>query len=655
MNLDIKTLMLLVLIIDLIGVVAIAIIWRQNRTRFAGMSLWLVNMIMQAAGSALIVLRGLVPDFFSIVISNTLLLGGIVSIQIGLERFTGKPGRHIHNFILLGIFIALSFYFSSVVPDLELREVIISGMIAIFTFQCAWLLLFRVEPRMRATARITGIVFAGYVAVNLTRLGLLVAFPLNTSDFFTSGAVDALALTMYIFLGACLTLGLILMVNERLLNEVQRYTGELEKKTDLLNDTGKLAKVGGWEFDVDTRLQTWTDQVYRIHELEMDHQPSVEEGIKYYAPQAAPVISAAVDRTIKSGEPFDLELPFITAKGNHRWVHAVGRAFRKDGKIVKVGGTFQDITESKLAQKKLEQMKHQYEQLLDSAGEGIIGLNADGMQIFVNKSAAQLLGYEPGELIGKNGHSVWHYKKPDGTLYPADECPIHKTLKQGEIFVQHNDLFWKKDGSSFPVEYTSTPIKENGEISGTVVTFSDISFRRQTEERLLELSTHDNLTGLANRILLFDRFNTAVAHAQRNNKKIAVLSLDLDKFKAINDTYGHAVGDELLVAVARRMTAVLRKSDTVSRIGGDEFVMLLTNLKQISGATTAAKKILDEFKRPFAIGIHDLSVTTSIGISIFPDDGGNLTELIKISDEAMYIAKDRGRKQFYIEENHLPD
>jgi PAS domain S-box-containing protein len=221
MMLDIKTLMLLYLIVNAISAGAVALIWSENRGRFAGITFWLVNMILQAAGSALIVLRGQVPDLVSMVLANTMIQAGAIIIFMGLERFTGKNGRQIHNYVLLAVFIAVFTYYSLAQTDLTARDIALSGMSVIITFQCCWLLLRRVDPGMRQVTNLTGIIFACYAAFGLVRIILHIIFPGQTSDFFKSGAVDALAITVYIVLSVCLTISLILMVNRRLLTDVK--------------------------------------------------------------------------------------------------------------------------------------------------------------------------------------------------------------------------------------------------------------------------------------------------------------------------------------------------------------------------------------------------------------------------------------------------
>jgi len=218
---DIKTLMLLYVIVNFIGAGAVAVIWGQNRGRFAGITFWLVDMILQAAGAVLIVLRGLVPDLVSMVLANTMVQAGALIILLGLERFTGKKGRQIHNYVLLAVFIAIFTYYALVQPDLRIREITLSAMSMIFTFQCVWLLLRRANAGMRQITRLTGIVFAGYVVFSFIRILLHIFFPGQTNDFFKAGAIDALAITVYIVLSICLAISLVLLVNRRLLADVK--------------------------------------------------------------------------------------------------------------------------------------------------------------------------------------------------------------------------------------------------------------------------------------------------------------------------------------------------------------------------------------------------------------------------------------------------
>jgi diguanylate cyclase (GGDEF)-like protein len=176
----------------------------------------------------------------------------------------------------------------------------------------------------------------------------------------------------------------------------------------------------------------------------------------------------------------------------------------------------------------------------------------------------------------------------------------------------------------------------------------EITKRKKAEGKLRLLATHDVLTGLPNRALLYDRFDTALANAQRKNKKVAIMSLDLDRFKTVNDTLGHDVGDKLLVSATGRLTSMLRKVDTVARMGGDEFVLLLWEVDQKDDAIKVAQKILEGFRQPFIIDEKKLNITVSIGVAIYPEDGKDIKDLLKNSDELLYRAKESGRDRYQL-------
>ncbi|MBM3150515.1 MAG: GGDEF domain-containing protein, partial [Chloroflexi bacterium] len=172
--------------------------------------------------------------------------------------------------------------------------------------------------------------------------------------------------------------------------------------------------------------------------------------------------------------------------------------------------------------------------------------------------------------------------------------------------------------------------------------------RRESELRMTHLALHDALTGLPNRTLLNDRLNVAVAQATRNSYKLAVMMLDLDYFKDVNDSLGHSVGDKLLKEVGQRLVRVLRRSDTVSRMGGDEFIVLLPQISSAEYAAKVARKLLNSFKEPFLVERHELRMTTSIGVALYPEAGEDAESLFRHADTAMYRAKDRGRDRYCV-------
>ncbi len=327
------------------------------------------------------------------------------------------------------------------------------------------------------------------------------------------------------------------------------------------------------------------------------------------------------------GQPVTLLMPEryreLCAEGLHRYLQAgearvVGGTaelvgLRKDGSEFPIEmslgetledgerlftGVIRDISERKRFEETLERLSRQHEMVLKSAGEGIFGLDLGGNATFVNPAAARMTGWDAEELLGRPLHAVLHHTKPDGTPYPEKECPVYAALKTSTAHSRDDEVFWKKDGTSFPVEYVSTPILHDGKVVGAVVAFKDITERKTLEEQLRHQALHDPLSGLPNRTLFMDRLEHALARANRRGDKVAVLFADLDNLKIINDSLGHEVGDRLLVEVAHRLKSCVRQGDTVARLGGDEFMLLLLGTHGAEAAAKVARKLLDSLRPP---------------------------------------------------------
>jgi diguanylate cyclase (GGDEF)-like protein/PAS domain S-box-containing protein len=311
-------------------------------------------------------------------------------------------------------------------------------------------------------------------------------------------------------------------------------------------------------------------------------------------------------------------------------------------------GFMLDITACKRFEESLEQLIRQHEMVLKSAGEGIFGLDLDGNATFVNPAAARMTGWEAEELVGRPQHDTLHHTKPDGAPYPREECPIYAAFTTGSTHSRDDEVFWRKDGTSFPVEYTSTPILQDGEVVGAVVTFRDITERKALEEQLQHQAFHDPLTGLPNRALFMDRLEHALTRANWRGSRVAVLFMDLDNFKVINDSLGHEVGDQLLAAVAERLEACLRPEDTASRLGGDEFTILVEDVTSVGEAVQIAERIAEILQPPFALEDQEIFATVSTGIALNSPTREEPADLLRHADLAMYRAKHRGKARYEV-------
>jgi diguanylate cyclase (GGDEF)-like protein/PAS domain S-box-containing protein len=299
----------------------------------------------------------------------------------------------------------------------------------------------------------------------------------------------------------------------------------------------------------------------------------------------------------------------------------------------------------------LIEQKEYIELLLDSTSEAIFGVDTNGICTFVNPACLNMLGYKiESDLIGNSIHELIHHSYPDGTHYPKESCMVRISTRQGLSAHVDNEVHWRADGTSFPVEYWSQPMYKKGQLIGTVVTFIDITERKQAEEQIQKLAYFDPLTMLPNRRLLMDRLGHALLSNNRTQEYGALMILDLDNFKLLNDTQGHDIGDRLLVEVAQRLLENARQEDTVSRLGGDEFVIIVESLgtDQVAAANKAkgiAEKIHQELNQPYSISatLNAYHSTPSIGLTLFHGQALSADVLLKQADVALYQAKGSGR------------
>ncbi|MCD6190146.1 MAG: EAL domain-containing protein [Sulfurimonas sp.] len=334
------------------------------------------------------------------------------------------------------------------------------------------------------------------------------------------------------------------------------------------------------------------------------------------------------------------------------WVWILGRAqllYNENGTAVRMIGTHADITKEKELQLKYSQQAQMIEQIHDS----VISTDLEGTITSCNYGTELLLGYKSTELVGK----------PITTIYLEEDFEIlSKNIETVKKDGEHHTTvrLVKKSQEVIDTDLSLSLIKdEKGNVVELVGYSQDITKRKKAEAELLKQKDildhqahHDALTGLANRILFNDRLEQSLKKAKRSKSKIAVLFIDLDHFKEINDSLGHAVGDDILKIVTKRLNSTIRNEDSIARLGGDEFVVMVDGLAQGQNASLLAQKILTVLAEPITLEGHILYVSSSIGISLYPDDGASTDDLLKYADAAMYKAKAEGRNnfQFYCSE-----
>jgi diguanylate cyclase (GGDEF)-like protein/PAS domain S-box-containing protein len=336
--------------------------------------------------------------------------------------------------------------------------------------------------------------------------------------------------------------------------------------------------------------------------------------------------------------------------GEQVGVHASGREIPLEltiGSLTRDGRRFttvlaRDVTERRRAESALRESEELYRTLFERNLAGVFRSTLDGRILECNESFARIFGYaSPEEAL--------HKPALDFYLHPGDRKTFLTRLSERHTVNNHEMCARRRDGTPVWVLENATlvegPDGARSLIEGTVI---DITDRKRAEEQVKHLAFHDALTGLPNRLLLNDRLTIALAHAHRSRQKLAILYLDLDRFKVINDSLGHTVGDELLRRVAERLRACIRAGDTVARLGGDEFVILVTRISSDADADTIAQKILAAVRLPFGVGQRDFFLSTSVGVSLYPTDGIDAETLIQNADTAMYRAKEQGRDNYQL-------
>ncbi|MDI6817308.1 MAG: PAS domain S-box protein [Actinomycetota bacterium] len=311
-----------------------------------------------------------------------------------------------------------------------------------------------------------------------------------------------------------------------------------------------------------------------------------------------------------------------------------------DGNTIGGVESFEDITRRKLAEEALKASEERYRTLAEAAHDMIFILDRDGYVTYVNSCAAESLGLKQDDVVGKSIRE----------LFPSEVAKRHNTnldkvFKSGESF--YSEEMMPSSKGELWIGTRLTPIKsEVGEISAVLGISRDITERKKSEELITHMAYYDPLTNLPNRMFFTERLDSAISYAHRNKEMLAVLFLDLDNFKKVNDTLGHCMGDQLLQDVSCRLQECLRESDVIARFGGDEFVLLLTQINCAQDAAQVAQKIFEAIKPPFDLDGREFFTTTSIGISLYPNDGQDARFLLKNADAALYYAKEQGRNNF---------
>jgi diguanylate cyclase (GGDEF)-like protein/PAS domain S-box-containing protein len=419
----------------------------------------------------------------------------------------------------------------------------------------------------------------------------------------------------------------------------------LRKSQSLLNRTGEVAGVGGWEMDLASGRLIWSDETCRIHGVEPGHQPSVEEAIRYFAPEAQPVIRSAIERAVNQGTSWDTELPLLRSSGETVWVRAVGVVEFENQQAVRLVGAFQNITEARRLRSELSEQHELLRITLQAIADAVITTNAQGQVVWLNPVAERMTGWSTALAQGRDLRQVFHILKEVDREPAADPLGVRRDRGRAVDPADHRVLV-SRTGEEFGIEDSSSPIRnDQDELLGFVLVFRDVTEQRRLSGEMSYRATHDALTGLVNRSEFETRLRQLLQKVRVDQTEHALMYIDLDQFKLVNDSCGHSVGDQMLQQAARFFREAIRTRDTLARLGGDEFAIILEHCP-MPQAQRIAQQICDGLHQVrFVHDARSFRMGASIGLVSIDSRSASAAAVMQAGDTTCYAAKEAGRNR----------
>jgi diguanylate cyclase (GGDEF)-like protein/PAS domain S-box-containing protein len=403
--------------------------------------------------------------------------------------------------------------------------------------------------------------------------------------------------------------------------------------------------IGIWDFDVQTGEMVWDESMFALHDICREDFIGVDD---FWEKSLHPDDFESTKReflsTFREKKSFDKEYRVIWPNGDVHVIKATGKLFfDESGEPVRLLGISTDITEQRAAEVRLKLAAS----VFSHTSEGIMITDIDGNIVEVNDTFTRITGYDREEVIGQS-QSMF-----DSGIQAADfyDAMWHSLLANGEWYGE----VWNrhKNGEAYAVTVNISAVRDDSDqVKNYVASFDDITLIRSQQRHLEHITLYDSLTDLPNSVLLSNRLSYALLHCRRADQLLAVAFLDIDGFKSINDQHGHEVGDKLLIIFAKRIAEALREGDTLARISGDEFIVLLPELEKITDCLSVLDRILRAAATPVVINDVTLNVSASIGVAIYPHDDVHTDELIRHANQAMYLAKQAGRNSYQFFDAH---
>jgi diguanylate cyclase (GGDEF)-like protein/PAS domain S-box-containing protein len=471
-------------------------------------------------------------------------------------------------------------------------------------------------------------------------------------DAFSSSLGEATRKTKLLLVIATVALAVTLvplgiLFSRRMLKHSEAFENALKRSEERFNLAVTGSNDGIWDWNVRTNETYYSSRFNELLGYPAGHLESTSFAfVSRLHPEDRKGTVAAVKAHLLQDRPYDVEFRLKASSGEYRWFRARGRSVRDvAGRAVRMAGSITDVTDRKSAEAELFAEKERAQVTLQSIEDAVITTDTNGLVEYVNPAAEALIGWKIAEVEGLPSRTF--VKLIDEQTRQATRDPIGIVLEEGRaVELGAMSLLVRRDGVEIAVDETAAPIRDRGgQIIGVVLVFRDVSRERQYAAKLSYQASHDALTGLINRREFEARVVRALTSAAEQQRNHAVMYLDLDQFKVVNDTSGHAAGDELMRQASAVLQRRLREGDTLARLGGDEFGVLLENCNPEHAARLAEelRKTVADF--PFTWQGRSFSITVSIGVVSIVDGAFSLAEVLSAADAACYIAKDKGRNR----------
>jgi diguanylate cyclase (GGDEF)-like protein/PAS domain S-box-containing protein len=688
--LDIRTVLVVSAISSLVCTFVLISLWRQNHDHYSGMELWWGNYGLLFVGMVLIALRGLIPNVLSITIGNALIIFGNLIFLIGLERFLDKTKSQIHNYVIYILFLLIHGYFTYIAPSLLVRNIVVSLILTVYVSQIAWLMLVRTGTDLRRITREIGMIAIIFCIVAIIRIVVDLQIPLG-NDILKSSIYETLIYLTFLIINIVMAFHLTLLVNRRLFLE-------LESDIHIRSEVEAALRLSEEKFS--KAFQSGPDAVL-ITRLRDGHYIDVNEGFTHlsgYSKEEA--LSGSALKFGVWGHPEDRDRALAELRATSRLRDFETDMRLKSGILIKVmlSGELltldneecaiwvvRDITENKHVESILHlrlmlwefSTSHTATELMQKALDEIETLTGSqiGFYHFVHENSSTLTlqawstrtseefckaavggTHSPIADAGVWADCVRERKPVIHNDYPS--LPTRKGLPEGhaavirEIMVptlRNNQVVSVLGVGNKPVDYTEKDVEVVSYIGDMVW---DIVSQKEANEKIRQLNIQlenlamvDELTGLTNRRAFFIKAGEEINKTKRYRPPLSAIMLDIDRFKSINDTYGHEAGDMALQCIAKTLLSNIRVVDVAARLGGEEFAILLPSTTAKKAMVLAERLRVAIAENHCILSDNKVSVTASLGVAEFSEGMQDLDDLLRNADSAMYQAKNQGRNR----------